>query len=60
MFLVRKFGADRRGVTLIEYALIAGIVSIAAFSVLVAMGGSLRALYSSVNTQVSTAAANIP
>jgi len=56
MGAIQRFTGDRRGLTLIEYALIAGLVAIAAFSVLVTMGGSLSSIYSKVNSKVSAAA----
>jgi pilus assembly protein Flp/PilA len=60
MLLVGRFGADRSGATLIEYALIAGLLSIAAVVVLGTIGGQLRTMYAGVSNQVSSAAANMP
>ena len=60
MTVVGKFWGDRRGATLIEYALIAGLLSIAAVVILGAMGSQLRAMYADVSTKVSSAAAGMP
>jgi pilus assembly protein Flp/PilA len=59
MTLVGKFWIDRKGATLIEYALIAGLLSIAAVIVLGTIGSQLRTMYSGITTQVSNAAAGI-
>jgi len=56
MTIYQRFAGDRQGLTLIEYALIAGLVAIAAFSILVTVGTSLSSLYSKVNNKVSAAA----
>ena len=56
MALIERFTADRRGVTMIEYALIAALVVIGYFVILQTMGGSLSKLYSMVDSHVSTAA----
>jgi pilus assembly protein Flp/PilA len=53
--LLRDLKSDARGVTLIEYALIAGLVSIVAIALLAAMGTSLKNLYSSVNDALTSA-----
>jgi pilus assembly protein Flp/PilA len=60
MLLAGRFGADRRGATLIEYALIAGLLSIAAVVVLGTLGGQVRTMYSGVSNDVSAAAAGMP
>jgi pilus assembly protein Flp/PilA len=53
--LFRDFSTDREGVTMIEYALIAALVSIVAISLLAAMGGKVKNLYSTVNGALTTA-----
>ena len=51
--LLRK---NQYGVTAIEYGLIAALVSVAAIAALTSMGGSLKTMFSTVSTDLSTAA----
>ncbi len=51
----RDFSSDKRGVTLVEYALLAGLVSLTAVVLLTAMGGSVKNLFSTVNTKLTSA-----
>jgi pilus assembly protein Flp/PilA len=60
MLMARKFGRSRKGATVIEYALIAGLLSIAAVAIIGTLGGSLVNLYSGVTTPVSNTAASMP
>jgi pilus assembly protein Flp/PilA len=53
--LIRDLKSDRKGVTLIEYALIGGLVSIVAIALLSAMGTSVKNLFSSVNSALTSA-----
>ena len=53
--LTRKFGRDQAGVTMIEYALIAALVSVVAISLLSAIGGKVKNLFTSVNSALTTA-----
>jgi pilus assembly protein Flp/PilA len=53
--LIRDLKADKRGVTMIEYALIAGLVSVVAIAMLTAMGTSVNNLYSTINSALTTA-----
>ena len=53
--LVRLIREDK-GQDLIEYALLAGFISLAAVGAISAIGGSLNTLYTKVNTQVNDAA----
>jgi pilus assembly protein Flp/PilA len=53
--LFQDLKSDKRGVTMIEYALIAGLVSIVAIALLAAMGTSVKSIYSSVNDALTTA-----
>ena len=55
MNVLRNFRSDERGVTMIEYALIAGLVSIVAVSLLSAMGVKLKNLFTTVNSALTTA-----
>jgi pilus assembly protein Flp/PilA len=60
MVLLQRFGDDRRAATLVEYALIAALVSVAAVASLRLLGTGLSSTYSTVQTQVSNAAAGMP
>ncbi len=53
--LSRRFGGDERGVTMIEYALIAALVSIVAVSLLSTIGGKVKNLFSTVNSGLTSA-----
>jgi pilus assembly protein Flp/PilA len=46
---------DRKGVTAIEYGLIAGLIAIAIVVALQLLGGNLSTLFNKVATNVSTA-----
>jgi Flp pilus assembly pilin Flp len=52
----RRF-SSRRGQTLVEYALILAFVSVVAISILVAVGTNTKAVYSTINSQISKASA---
>ena len=51
----REFRSDREGVTLIEYALIAALISIVAITLLTAVGGKVKNIFTSVNTSLTNA-----
>ena len=53
--LIRDLKSDNKGVTMIEYALIAGLVSVVAIAMLTAMGTSVNNLYSTINTALTSA-----
>jgi pilus assembly protein Flp/PilA len=53
--ILRDLRLNEKGVTMIEYALIAGLVSIVAVSLLSAMGGKLKNLFTTVNSALTTA-----
>ena len=53
--LIRDLKSDKKGVTMIEYALIAGLVSVVAIVMLTAMGTSVNNLYSTINGALTTA-----
>ena len=55
MMLIQRFAGDRRGVTFIEYALIAALVAVACFSILQTMGSRLTSLFTTVSNKVSSA-----
>jgi Flp pilus assembly pilin Flp len=48
----------RRGQTLVEYALILAIISVVAIGVLISMGQQVHAIYSTIGSVVSSAAAS--
>jgi len=47
---------DRKGVTAVEYGLIAGLIAVAIIAILSSLGGSLSSLFSKINSNVATAA----
>ena len=53
--LLRDFRADQRGVTIIEYALVACLISVVVLSLVTSMGTSIRSLFSSINSAMTTA-----
>jgi Flp pilus assembly pilin Flp len=53
--IFRDLRSSEKGVTMIEYALIADLVSIMAVSLLSAMGGKLKNLFTTVNCALTTA-----
>ena len=53
--LTRRLGRDQAGVTMIEYALIAALVSVVAISILSALGGKVKNLFKTVNNGLTTA-----
>ena len=53
--LIRQLGRDQAGVTMIEYALIAALVSVVAISLLSAMGTRVKNLFTTVNGALTTA-----
>jgi pilus assembly protein Flp/PilA len=53
--LIAQFVRDEQGQDLIEYALLAGFISLAVVAVVTNVGKSLNSLYDKVNTQVDSA-----
>jgi pilus assembly protein Flp/PilA len=53
--LIAQFVRDEQGQDLIEYALLAGFISLAVVTVVTNVGKSLNTLYDKVNTQVDSA-----
>ncbi len=53
--LLSELKANREGVTMIEYALIGGLVSVVAIALLSAMGSTVSNLFSTVNSALTTA-----
>jgi len=56
--LMRQFFRDESGATALEYGLIAALVSVAAIGALTQLGGALTAIFTTVSTQLDTAAAS--
>jgi Flp pilus assembly pilin Flp len=46
---------NKRGQTLVEYALILSFISVVAISVLIATGGKVKGVFTTINSQLSTA-----
>ncbi len=55
--IIVKFVKDESGATAIEYGLIAALVSVAAIAALTSLGGSLTAIFGSVDTALKGAIA---
>lgn len=53
--MITNFINDEQGATAIEYGLIAALVAVAIIIALTALGSGLNTIFSSVNTQLSTA-----
>lgn len=53
-FSLKRFAADQSGVTSIEYALIAVLVSLAIFGAVEALGDSLASIFGAVASTVSS------
>jgi pilus assembly protein Flp/PilA len=53
--LIRDLKSDNKGVTMIEYALIAGLISVVAIALLSAMGTSVKNLFTTINSALTTA-----
>lgn len=51
---------DESGATMIEYGLIAALISVAAIGALTLMGGSLQTMFGTVSTALSTAVGGTP
>ena len=56
--LFNRFVREEAGQDLIEYALLAGFISLAAVAAITATGGSLNTLFTSVSGKVTSAAAS--
>lgn len=51
--LFKKFTQNKDGATIVEYALIVGLISIVAIAVLVSMGPKIRQKFQNVDTALS-------
>jgi len=50
---IRKLARDRRGVTMMEYALIAALVAVAAVTILSTLGSTISSVFSKVNAKMA-------
>jgi Flp pilus assembly pilin Flp len=48
----------RKGQTLVEYALILAFISVVAISVLIALGGHIQSIFSTISSQIAVAASS--
>jgi len=55
MALFNRFVREEAGQDLIEYALLAGFISLAAVAAITLIGSSLNLLYTNVNAQIKAA-----
>ena len=53
--ILRDVRTDERGVTMVEYALIAGLISVVAITLLTGMGTSVKNIFTSINNALTTA-----
>lgn len=53
--LIKDFKRDNQGVTMIEYALIAGLISVVAIALISSVGGKVKNLFTTVNNALTTA-----
>jgi pilus assembly protein Flp/PilA len=60
MSFLKKLSANKRGATAIEYALIAGLVAVAAVSILGSVGLKVTGKFEDVNNDLSAAAVEKP
>jgi pilus assembly protein Flp/PilA len=51
----KRFLAEKAGVTMIEYALIAALVAIAAITILTTMGSQISKIFNTVTSKLSAA-----
>jgi pilus assembly protein Flp/PilA len=54
--MLKRLWKDEEGASLIEYVLIAGLISIAGFTLMTAIGGDLKSILGSTSTATSSAA----
>ncbi len=52
----RELSADRRGVTALEYGLLAGLIAVALIGVLTTFGHKVEGLFTNVSTDVAAVA----
>lgn len=52
---IQTFAGDRKGVTAIEYGLIAGLIAVAIIVAVTTLGGDLKTLFTNIGSDVSAA-----
>ncbi|MDE2357200.1 MAG: Flp family type IVb pilin [Alphaproteobacteria bacterium] len=52
---VKTLAGDRKGVTAIEYGLIAGLIAVAIIVAVTAVGGNLTNLFTNISTKLAAA-----
>lgn len=52
---LHRLKADRKGVTMLEYALIAALIAVAAVTILTTLGGTVSGVFSTINDKMSAA-----
>jgi len=52
--LVNRFVREEAGQDLIEYALLAGFISLVAVAAITAVGSGVKGVYNNINTQVNS------
>jgi pilus assembly protein Flp/PilA len=60
MGMMRQFLADDRAADLIEYALLAGLISLAAVATLTTVGTSITTLFGKIGTKLDTIMPAVP
>ncbi|MBI3039916.1 Flp family type IVb pilin [bacterium] len=55
MNLIERFMVQEEGQGLVEYALIIGLIAIVAIAALTASGGSIKAIFNTISSSLSTA-----
>lgn len=53
--LLREFGANRRGLTLIEYGFIAALIAVTLITIMTDLGVTLRSFYTTISTSLASA-----
>lgn len=51
---VKRYVKDTSGATAIEYALIASLISVVIISILTTLGGSLKTIFTTINSKLIT------
>lgn len=52
--LIQKFLKDESGATMVEYAILVALISVAAIVIIVAVGIQVREAFNAVNTQMTS------
>jgi pilus assembly protein Flp/PilA len=52
---LKQLWSDKKGVTMLEYALIAALIAVAAVTILTTLGGTVSGVFSTINDKMSGA-----